>query len=326
MLKKILALCWFGYSTLALAGFEVVALGVEGGVNSANLTAYLIRADNQTQYLALDAGSLLPGISKGLAQGSFPQVTDAVTGDDQPERYIFRQLIGSYFISHPHLDHVAGLLLVAPQDRKKTIYAAADTVQTLHNHYFNWKVWPNFTDAGNGARLGIYRLQTMRPRQRVTLGFTGLTGVLYPLSHAGTLSSMLLISNENQAFAYFGDTGADALEQSNHLERIWQDLAPLVQQKRLKGMIIETSVSNQVADNALYGHLNPTWLLKELKKLEQLSGGAGSLQDLPVIISHIKPSMKQGAASDVTIRQQLEQGNDLAVKFVFMQQGERQQF
>lgn len=52
------------YSTLAAAGFEVVALGVDGGVSDGNLTSYLIRDDSQPVYLALDAGSVLPGIAK----------------------------------------------------------------------------------------------------------------------------------------------------------------------------------------------------------------------------------------------------------------------
>ena len=326
MRKKILALCLSGYSALALAGFEVVALGTDGGVSDGNLTSYLIRSDGQTQYLALDAGSLLPGIARGLEKGSFPQVTPEVAVPYTPQGYIFRQLIDSYFISHGHLDHVAGLIIASPEDRKKTLYAQADTVLTLRNHYFNWKAWPNFTDAGNGARLGTYRLQTVRPQQRVTLGLTGLSGVMYPLSHDRYPSSMLLVSDREGSFAYFGDTGPDAVEQSRHLDTIWRAVGPLIEQKKLKGMIIETSYPNAVEDKQLYGHLTPAWLLKELKNLQQYSGGEGSLKDLPVVISHIKPSLKQGEDVRATIRQQLDQGNDLGVKFILMEQGERQQF
>ena len=43
MMKKLLALCLGGYSALAVAGFDVVALGVDGGVSDGNLTSYLIR-------------------------------------------------------------------------------------------------------------------------------------------------------------------------------------------------------------------------------------------------------------------------------------------
>ncbi|MDW5500689.1 MBL fold metallo-hydrolase [Pseudomonas lundensis] len=326
MMKKVLALCLSGYSALALAGFDVVALGVDGGVSDGNLTSYLIRSDNQPQYLALDAGSLLPGIAKGLEKGSFPQVTPELAAPYTPQGYIFRQLIGAYFISHGHLDHVAGLIIGSPEDSKKNIYAQVDTILTLRNHYFNWKAWPNFTDSGNGSRLGTYRLQTVRPEQRVTLGMTGLSGIMYPLSHDRYPSSMLLVSDRSASFAYFGDTGADALEQSRNLDSAWRALGPLIEQKKLKGMIIETSYPNEVADKNLYGHLTPAWLQKELKNLTQYSGGEGSLKDFPVVISHIKPSLKQGEDVRATIKQQLDQGNSLGVKFILMEQGDRQTF
>ncbi|WP_346827369.1 MBL fold metallo-hydrolase [Serratia inhibens] len=326
MMNKVLALCLSGYSALALAGFDVVALGVDGGVSDGNLTSYLIRSDNQPQYLALDAGSLLPGIAKGLEKGSFPQVTPELAAPYTPQGYVFRQLIGGYFISHGHLDHVAGLIIGSPEDAKKNIYAQADTILTLRNHYFNWKAWPNFTDAGNGSRLGTYRLQTVRPQQRFTLGVTGLSGVMYPLSHDRYPSSMLLVSDRSGSFAYFGDTGPDALEQSRNLDTAWRALGPLIEQKKLKGMMIETSYPNGVADKNLYGHLTPAWLLKELKNLARYSGGEGSLKDFPVVISHIKPSLKQGEDVRATIKQQLDQGNDLGVKFILMEQGDRQTF
>lgn len=325
-MNKVLALCLSGYSALALAGFDVVALGVDGGVSDGNLTSYLIRSDNQPQYLALDAGSLLPGIAKGLEKGSFPQVTPELAAPYTPQGYVFRQLIGGYFISHGHLDHVAGLIIGSPEDGKKNIYAQADTILTLRNHYFNWKAWPNFTDAGNGSRLGTYRLQTVRPQQRFTLGVTGLSGVMYPLSHDRYSSSMLLVSDRSGSFAYFGDTGPDALEQSRNLDTAWRALGPLIEQKKLKGMIIETSYPNGVEDKNLYGHLTPAWLLKELKNLARYSGGEGSLKDFPVVISHIKPSLKQGEDVRATIKQQLDQGNDLGVKFILMEQGDRQTF
>lgn len=325
-MNKVLALCLSGYSALALAGFDVVALGVDGGVSDGNLTSYLIRSDNQSQYLALDAGSLLPGIAKGLEKGSFPQVTPELAAPYTPQGYVFRQLIGGYFISHGHLDHVAGLIVGSPEDAKKNIYAQADTILTLRNHYFNWKAWPNFTDSGNGARLGTYRLQTVRPQQRFTLGVTGLSGVMYPLSHDRYPSSMLLVSDRSGSFAYFGDTGPDTLEQSRNLDTVWRALGPLIEQKKLKGMIIETSYPNGVEDKNLYGHLTPAWLLKELKNLAQYSGGEGSLKDFPVVLSHIKPSLKQGEDIRATIKRQLDQGNDLGVKFILMEQGDRQTF
>lgn len=323
MRNKMLALILACSASQAIAGFDVVALGVHGGVEEGNLTSYLIRSDDQKLYLGLDAGSVLPGISKALEKGVFPQVTAENAAPYTPQGAVFRNLIGGYFISHGHLDHLAGLIISSPEDSKKPIYGTADTIGTLRQHYFNGKVWPNFTDAGSGLRIGTYRLNAPRPAQRFSVGLTGLDGIIYPLSHGGTPSSMILLSRQKESFAYFGDTGPDAVEKSNNLATVWQVLGGEVKAKRLKGMIIETSYPDGVADGKLFGHLTPEWLLKELKALETASGGKGSLNGLTVIISHVKPSLKAGADPEKEIMQQLEQGNDLGVKFVRMQQGDK---
>jgi len=322
MRNKMLALILACSTSPAMAGFDVVALGVNGGVQEGNLTSYLIRSDSQKIYLGLDAGSVLPGISKALEKGAFPQVTAQNAAPYTPQGAVFRDLIGGYFISHGHLDHLAGLIISSPEDSKKPLYGTADTIGTLRQHYFNGKVWPNFTDADSGLRIGTYRLNAPRPAQRFSVGLTGLDGVIYPLSHGGTPSSMILLSRDNESFAYFGDTGPDAVERSNNLSTVWQVLGSEVKAKRLKGMIIETSYPDGVADGKLFGHLTPEWLLKELKALEAASGGKGSLNDLTVVISHIKPSLKAGVEPETEIMQQLEKGNDLGVKFVRLQQGD----
>ncbi|MGE4799348.1 MBL fold metallo-hydrolase [Yersinia hibernica] len=314
------------YSASAAAGFEVVALGVDGGVSDGNLTSYLIRDDSQPLYLALDAGSVLPGIAKALEKGNFSDVTDSIAAPLTRQGYIFRQRINSYFISHAHLDHVSGLIIGSPEDSKKTLYASADTIDVLRNYYFNWRVWPNFTDSGSGARLGTYRMQLVRPAQSLSLGLTHLTGEMYPLSHDKSPSSMLLISSNNAAFAYFGDTGPDEIEKSKHLDTVWRKLAEKVKQQQLKGIIIEVSYPNELDDSKLYGHMTPKWLLKELKNLEKYSGEGQPLKDLPVVISHIKPSLQQGLDVRKVIASELAQGNDMGVNFILMEQGDSQKF
>lgn len=319
----LLALC----PTAALAGFELVALGVRGGVEQQNLSAYLIRSDQDTRWLALDAGSLLPGIRQALAKGSLPEATPQQAAPLTPEGYVFRELIAGYFISHGHLDHLAGLLLNAPEDKpRKPIYTTSDTANTLRTHYFNWKSWPNFSDSGNGTRLGTYRIYTPPPGQRFTLADTRMSGVIYPLSHEGGASAMLLIRHGEEAFAYFGDTGADAVERSRHLHAAWEALAPLVQARQLKGIMLESSYADDQPSDRLYGHLTPALLLSELARLAALSGGEEALRGLPVVVTHIKPSLQAGKDVPAEVKQQLDAGNRLGVNFIFMQQGDRLTF
>lgn len=326
MRNTMLALILACSTSQAMAGFDVVALGVHGGVEEGNLTSYLIRSNDEKLYFGLDAGSVLPGICKALEKGAFPQVTVANSAPYTPQGAVFRNLIGGYFISHGHLDHLAGLIISSPEDSHKPIYGTADTIGTLRQHYFNGKVWPNFTDAGSGLRIGTYRLNAPRPAQRFSIGLTGLDGIIYPLSHGGTPSSMILLSRNNESFAFFGDTGPDQVEKAKNLEAVWRVLGDEVKARRLKGMIIETSYPDGVPDSQLFGHLTPEWLLKELKVFEIASGGTGSLKGLTVIISHVKPSLKAGVDPEAEIARQLEKGNDLGVKFVRMQQGDKMEF
>lgn len=304
------------------ASFELVALGVAGGLDDGNLSAYLLRAEGDRRYLALDAGSVLPGIDKALAQGGFGDAGPA--GALSPRGHVFTDLIAGYFISHAHLDHVAGLLIAATDDAgHKPIYGLASTLETLGRDYFNWQAWPNFTDRGAAPALGRYLLTEAVPGQWFEIPGTSLSASVYPLWHDRLTSSMILLRAGDAYYAYFGDTGPDALSGGQHrLADIWQVLGPLARAGRLKGLQIEVSMPDDVADAQLFGHLTPTWLLRELGALAAASGGPQSLQGLPVVVDHIKPSLRAGRDPRSLIREQLVAGNRLGVKFLFPEQGQ----
>jgi 3',5'-cyclic-nucleotide phosphodiesterase len=99
-----------------------------------------------------------------------------------------------------------------------------------------------------------------------------------------------------------------------------------VQTNKLKGLIIEVSFPNETPDKSLFGHMTPKWLFKELSKLEQTSGGKGSLKGLKVVIQHIKYSLKKGTDIRETIKAQLDELNDLGVEIIISNQGEQIQF
>jgi cAMP phosphodiesterase len=58
--------------------------------------------------------------------------------------------------------------------------------------------------------------------------------------------------------------------------------------------------------------------MKEMKILSQLSGG---LRDLPVVITHIKPS-----AGREEIKRELNESNDLHLKLIFAEQAKILEF
>lgn len=313
--------------------FELVTLGANGGLSDGNLSAWLVRASDDHRYLALDAGSLLPGIERALRQGAFKALLQTPAADPQltPAGRVLREGIAGYFISHAHLDHLAGMLIVSPDDSAKPIYALASTLQTLTGSYFNWQAWANFSDQGPEPRLKRYTLRAPPPGETFAIDGTTLQAQLLPLAHDRLDSSMILLRtgapDTQRYLAYFGDTGADATERSTRLAAVWQVLAPLQRRGALAALIIECSYPDATPDERLYGHFKPVWLLQELRRFEQAAGGDGALRGLDVVISHIKPSLRRGESPRALIAAQLAAGNalppGLGLRLHYPQQGER---
>lgn len=302
--------------------FEIVALGVNGGVIDGNITSYLIRSTDENNYLALDAGTLLPGIEKGIQKGSFKNIIIPENSNLSMEGFILKNSIKGYYISHGHLDHISGLIISSTDDSKKNIYALQSVLDTISNNYFNWKAWPNFSASGEGFKLGQYTYKVLEPAKETAVEGTTLYGQSLPLSHSGYESSMILVRKNKDFFAFFGDTGPDTVEKSTHLDTVWKTLGPKVKTKNLKGIIIEVSYPNGIENKDLFGHLTPDWLLKELQNLEKYSGGKGSLKGLNVIISHIKPSLNKNSDIRAAVMEQLKNKNSMGVNFILLDQGE----
>lgn len=311
---------------LAHGAFDVVALGVQGGISSDNLTAYLIKSDQQTRYLGLDAGTTIGGIEKAVKLGSFPELDKSAIGESSRTGYVVNTLIPSYWISHAHLDHVAGLVIASPDSHFTTLYGSQATTDFISQHLFNWDIWPNLSDRGRAPQLGKFKIQAESMYHPFAIAGTGLTGIMYPLNHDGYPSSMLMVTYQNESFAFFGDTGSDKIQKTHDLFAVWQRLAEEIKNKRLRGMIIETSFDNAHPDKLLFGHLTPALLLAELQVLESLSGGKGALQGMKIMIGHIKPSLAGNRDPAQQIQAQLAAGNDMGITFIFPQQGERYHF
>jgi cAMP phosphodiesterase len=297
---------------LGQPAFTVVPLGVKGGLAEGNLSAYLVAAAGTTNFVALDAGSLRPGVEKAIANGVFA---------GPPERVLTRSIKG-YCLSHPHLDHVAGLLLNAPDDTAKPIYGLAACLATVQQDYFNWQAWPNFGNGGRAPALGKYHLRALTPGQPTPLDSTALSVQAFVLSHGAPYqSTAFLVRSHDSYLLYLGDTGADTLEQTHHLHDLWQAVAPLVQRHALKAIFIEASYPNSQPMTQLFGHLTPALLLQELAALGQLAGPR-YLRGLPVVVTHLKPT----PGNEALIRQQLAAGNALGLQLVFPEQGRALQF
>lgn len=293
--------------------FTLIPLGVYGGSDEGNLSAYLLAPGTDTAFIALDGGTIYDGLRSAKRHHLFK-------GDI---RTFLRHNIKGYLISHPHLDHVAGLIINSPEDGRKNIYGLPFCIQTLKSKYFTWSSWANFADEGEQPALKKYHYQYLKPGTEAPLAHTRMSVTPYLLSHAVPgKSTAFLIRHENVYFLYLGDTGDDEIEQSHNLLALWTAVAPLVKSKQLKGISIECSYPDLQPDNKLYGHLKPALLMRNLAVLDSLAGGTrqhSSLTDLPVIIAHIKPA----GNNEQVIKAELTDQNKLGVKLIFPKKGRK---
>jgi cAMP phosphodiesterase len=289
--------------------FQIVPLGVKGGIDEKNLSAYLLAPSNTTDFICLDAGTIHAGIEKAIENKVFKISSEAV----------LKKYIKSYFISHAHLDHVAGLIINSPADSSKTIYATTSCMEMMQKHYFNGETWANFGDKGNGYLIKKYHYQILNPEEETPITNTTMTVKAFPLSHVNPFeSTAFLIKNADTYALYLGDTGSDIIEKSDKLHLLWTAIAPLIKNEQLKGIFIEVSFPNEQEDAQLYGHLTPNYLLKELHSLSELTGKK-ALKGFKIVITHMKPSTE----NSVEIEAQLKKQNDLGLEFIFPEQGKR---
>jgi len=301
-------LCFAGAHVYAQAGhaFKLVPLGVKGGIDESNLSAYMMAPVTSDRFVCLDVGTLHAGIEKAIEHKVFRV----------PAEKVLRNYIKGYLVSHSHLDHLAGLIINSPDDTAKSIYAFADCIETFKTHYFTWKSWANFADEGEAPQLKKYHYVSLKPDSETHIINTEMYVKAFPLSHSNLTSTAFLVRSVESYVLYLGDTGPDEVEKSHNMEHVWQAIAPLVKQKKLKAIMIEVSFPDEQPDKTLFGHLTPRWLMKELHELEKLSG-QGSLKEFKLIVTHVKPPEK----SIEKIKKEIAAENDLQLKLIFPQQG-----
>ena len=302
-----------------MSDFHIVVLGCTGGPFENNLSSYLLSTDDFIDFIALDAGSLLGGIEAALAKGVFADFP-FIDSNSQKAKELLAKHIKSYLISHAHLDHIAGMVINSQLDEKKSIYGLDETIDHLRDHIFNDKIWPNYGSEGLSP-LHIYDYHRMAPEQITAVKGTPFSVMPFKLNHPEPhLSTAFLIEAKGAYVLYFGDTTSDIRSDTKRLMSIWQKVAPLIDEGKLKAILLECSYAHANEKKAFFGHLDTHMMIQELRELSKL---CKTLSHVKIVVTHRKQMLLQSEEEPDLIEKELTALNDLGIEFIFPTQGQR---
>ena len=179
--------------------------------------------------------------------------------------------IDHVFLTHSHLDHIACIPFMLDSTasmrvRPLTIYATEETLASLQQHIFNWKIWPDFSEIPDTIQPSM-RYQPIGLGETVVLGGRKITAI--PANHAVPAVGFHLDSGM-ASLVYSGDTTSN--------DAVWKVVNKI---ENLRYLLIETAFSDNEKELAILSkHLCPSLLVEELKKFQS---------EAEVFITHLKP-------------------------------------
>ncbi|HLA27058.1 MAG TPA: 3',5'-cyclic-nucleotide phosphodiesterase [Syntrophales bacterium] len=206
-------------------------------------------------------GSQLPGFNttsfliNGTVLVDAGTVTSVLTADEQKN-------IDYIFVTHAHLDHVRDIMFLADnmfylkKTRPLAVLSAPGIIETLKRCFFNGVVWPDFSVLPN-ANNPVLKFSPLAAGETISLAGLNITAIA--VNHTVESFSYVVQAKEGSVI-FVGDTGPT--------EEIWKIAGKI---SDLKAIFVETSFSDTMQDVAeITGHLTPSLLLQELKKMDAL--------------------------------------------------------
>ena len=244
-----------GIASEGAPAMNVRALGCSGGIGG-ELRTSCFRIDSD---LLLDAGT-------GLGN---------LTLDEM-------RAIRHVFLTHSHLDHLAGLPLMLDSifgdiDSPLVLHARPETLDALREHVFNWVIWPDFSRLPNPEQP-VLRFESMTPGE--TLELDGRRIRMIDVNHTVPGVAYCVESSTGKRFAYSGDTMNN--------DSLWEALNAV---ERLDVLVVECAFGNQdEALSRMAGHYCPRTLAEDLKKLRH---------GPDIYVTHLKPGAEERIFSEL---------------------------
>jgi ribonuclease BN (tRNA processing enzyme) len=212
---------------------RIRVLGCSGGIGAGSLTTAMLVDDD----VLIDAGT---GIG------------DLALSDIRSIRHVF--------LTHAHLDHIAGLPMLADHifeenlETPLTVYAREETLRAVQDHLFNGVIWPDFAKLPSPENP-MLRYRVCGPGDTVTIGDRDF----YAIDVMHSVPSLgYTVQNSGVTFAISGDTKTN--------ETLWPVLNAC---DDLKVLVIEVSFPDEMQKLAgVAGHYTPRTLTDDLKHLQ----------------------------------------------------------
>jgi len=169
------------------------------------------------------------------------------------------QPIRHVFLTHAHLDHIAGLPLLVDIvfdenfDTPVTVYARAETLRAIKDHLVNDVIWPDFARLPS-AENPMLRYRECDPGDTIRIGHRDFyaVDVMHSVPSLG-----YTVQNSGGVFAVSGDTKTN--------ETLWPVLNAC---EELKVLVIEVSFPDEMEKLATEaGHYCPRTLTRDLERL-----------------------------------------------------------
>jgi cAMP phosphodiesterase len=191
--------------------------------------------------------------------------------------------ITDVFISHPHLDHLKGILFLADNVIGRTkqpvnIRALPAVINAIKKHLMNNVIWPDFTRIPTPKAPVL----TYKPfRAGKDLAVAGLRIKPIPMNHPVPAVGFL-VHDGKSSILYTADTGPN--------EGIWKEAA---RARNLKAIIVDTSFPDTFEKLAqVSGHFTPIQLHRDLEK-------AKVRNHVPIYVYHVKPAYEARVVRDL---------------------------